>query len=108
VDTGIHFYQWSRERSIQYCREHTGLEDHEIEMEVDRYIAMPGQALAYKIGELKILELRDKAREMLGPGFDIRDFHDRLLENGALPLHILEKVMNEWMERKQFKNDKSK
>jgi uncharacterized protein (DUF885 family) len=108
VDTGIHFYQWSRERSIQYCREHTGLEDHEIEMEVDRYIAMPGQALAYKIGELKILELREKAREMLGSGFNIRDFHDRLLENGALPLHILEKSMNEWMERKQFKNDKSK
>lgn len=99
VDTGIHVYQWSRDRSIQYCREHTGLEDHEIGVEVDRYIAMPGQALAYKIGELKILELREKAREILGSGFDIKDFHDRLLENGALPLHILEKTMNEWMEK---------
>ncbi|TNF55807.1 DUF885 domain-containing protein [bacterium] len=99
VDTGLHFYQWSRDRSIRYCREHTGLEDHEIEVEVDRYIAMPGQALAYKIGELKILELRKKARELLGSGFNIKDFHDRLLQNGALPLHILENAMNEWMER---------
>jgi uncharacterized protein (DUF885 family) len=108
VDTGIHFYRWSRDRSIQYCREHTGLEDHEIEVEVDRYIAMPGQALAYKIGELKILELRDKAGKALGSGFKIREFHDRLLENGALPLYILEKVLNEWIQREQFKNEKSK
>jgi uncharacterized protein (DUF885 family) len=108
VDTGIHFYRWSRDRSIQYCREHTGLEDHEIEVEVDRYIAMPGQALAYKIGELKILELREKAGKALGLGFKIREFHDRLLENGALPLYILEKVLNEWIQREQFKNEKSK
>jgi uncharacterized protein (DUF885 family) len=100
VDTGIHFFQWSRDQSIQYCREHTGLEDHEIAVEIDRYIAMPGQALAYKMGELKILELRDEAREMLGSAFHISEFHDRLLENGALPLSVLKEVMKRWMKGK--------
>ncbi len=97
VDTGLHFYKWNRDETIRYCKENTGLEDHEIEVEVDRYIAMPGQALAYKTGELKIVELREKARNVLGSGFDIKEFHDRLLENGALPLYILEIVMNEWI-----------
>lgn len=97
VDTGIHFFRWSRDEAIRYCRENSGEEEHEISVEVDRYIAMPGQALAYKIGELKILELREKAKEVLGSGFDIREFHDRLLENGALPLHALESIMNAWM-----------
>jgi uncharacterized protein (DUF885 family) len=97
VDTGLHFYKWSRDESIQYCRETTGLEDHEIEVEIDRYIAIPGQALSYKIGELKILELREKAVNVRGSKFNIKDFHDRLLENGALPLYALETVMNEWM-----------
>ncbi|MEN8261937.1 MAG: DUF885 domain-containing protein [Nitrospirota bacterium] len=94
VDTGLHFYKWSRSEAINYCKENSGLEDHEIAVEVDRYIAMPGQALAYKIGELKILELREKSKEALGPEFDIKKFHDRLLENGALPLYLLEDVMN--------------
>jgi len=97
VDTGIHFYKWSRDEAIKYCMENSGEESHEIEVEVDRYIAMPGQALAYKIGELKILEIREKAKKALGPKFDIREFHDRLLEHGALPLNILEDVMNQWM-----------
>lgn len=97
VDTGLHFYKWSRDKSIKYCKENTGLAEHEIEVEIDRYIAMPGQALAYKMGELKILELRKKARETLGSKFDIKEFHDRLLENGALPLYVLERVMNQWM-----------
>jgi len=97
VDTGLHFYKWTRGQTIEYCRENTGLEDHEIEVEVDRYIAMPGQALAYKIGELKILELRERARNARGDQFEIREFHDRLLEKGALPLDILERVMEEWM-----------
>ena len=97
VDTGLHFYKWSRDESIQFCRETTGLEDHEIEVEIDRYIAIPGQALSYKIGELKILELREKAVNVRGSKFNIKDFHDRLLENGALPLYALETVMNEWM-----------
>jgi uncharacterized protein (DUF885 family) len=98
VDTGLHFYKWTRDETITYCKENTGLEDHEIAVEVDRYIAMPGQALAYKTGELKILELRERAKEVLGPKFNIREFHDRLLEQGALPLNVLEGMMNEWME----------
>ena len=96
VDTGLHFYKWSRDEAIKYCMENSGEETHEIEVEVDRYIAMPGQALAYKIGELKILEIREKAKKTLGPKFEIRKFHDRLLEHGALPLNILEDVMNQW------------
>jgi len=94
VDTGIHFFKWGRDEAIRYCMENSGEDEHEIEVEVDRYIAMPGQALAYKIGELKILELREKARKALGPKFDIRAFHDRLLENGAPPLYSLEHIMN--------------
>jgi uncharacterized protein (DUF885 family) len=97
VDTGLHFYQWSRDESIKYCKENTGLEEHEIEVEIDRYIAMPGQALAYKMGELKILEMREKARETLDSKFNIKEFHDRLLEHGALPLDVLENVVNEWL-----------
>ncbi len=97
VDTGMHCFTWSREQSIEYCREHTGLEEHEIAVEVDRYIAMPGQALAYKIGELKFLALRSAAENMFGPRFDIRRFHDRLLENGALPLRTIENFINDWI-----------
>lgn len=97
IDTGIHFYKWSRNECIKYCRELIGLEDHEIEVEVDRYIVLPGQALAYKIGELQILKLREKAEKIFGSKFDIKEFHDRLLENGGLPLYILETIMNEWM-----------
>jgi len=100
VDTGLHFYKWGREETIHYCKENTGLEEREIEVEVDRYIAMPGQALAYKTGELKIMELREKAETYLGPAFDIKEFHDRLLEHGALPLYILDSMMKAWMEGK--------
>lgn len=99
VDTGIHYYKWSRDEAVEYCRENSGEDDHEIEVEVDRYITMPGQALAYKVGELKILELRDKAKRVLGQAFDIKEFHDRLLEHGALPLYTLEDIMNKWMKK---------
>jgi len=99
VDTGLHFYKWSREETIHYCKENTGLEENEIEVEVDRYIAMPGQALAYKTGELKIVELREEAEKSLGKEFDIKEFHDRLLENGALPLYILDTLIKEWIEK---------
>ena len=97
VDTGLHYYKWTREEAIAYCIENSGEEEHEIEVEVDRYIAMPGQALAYKIGELRILDLREKAKNALASDFNIKDFHDRLLEKGALPLYELERVMTEWM-----------
>jgi uncharacterized protein (DUF885 family) len=98
VDTGIHHYKWSRDDAVKYCLENSGEDAHEIEVEVDRYIAMPGQALAYKIGELKILELRGKVMDFFGSNFDIKKFHDRLLENGALPLFELETVMKKSME----------
>jgi len=97
VDTGIHYYKWGRDDAIKYCLENSGEEQHEIEVEVDRYIAIPGQALAYKIGELKILELREKAIKYFGSNFNIKKFHDRLLENGALPLFDLETFMEKWM-----------
>lgn len=90
VDTGIHAFGWSREQARAYLRDHTALSEHEIETEVDRYIAWPGQALAYKIGELAILELRARAEHALGPRFDIRRFHDVLLAGGSLPLDVLE------------------
>jgi uncharacterized protein (DUF885 family) len=99
VDTGIHYFKWRREEAIQYCRENTGLEEHEIEVEIDRYIAIPGQALAYKTGELKILQLRERAKKAFGSKFDIRDFHDRLLEEGALPLYALEDHIERWIKR---------
>jgi uncharacterized protein (DUF885 family) len=90
VDTGIHAFGWSREQARAYLRDHTALSEHEIETEVDRYIAWPGQALAYKIGELAILALRARAERALGPRFDIRRFHDVILAGGSLPLAVLE------------------
>ena len=97
VDTGIHGMGWSRQQAIDYMTEHTANSRLDIESEVDRYIAWPGQALSYKIGELKIKELRKKAEESLGGKFDIKKFHDHLLVNGALPLPILEKVVEKWI-----------
>jgi uncharacterized protein (DUF885 family) len=96
VDTGLHRKRWTRSQAVQYCIENSGEDLHEIEVEIDRYIAMPAQALAYKTGELKILELRERARHSFGPRFSIAAFHDRLLEKGALPLHVLEQVMDAW------------
>jgi uncharacterized protein (DUF885 family) len=93
VDTGIHAFGWSREQARAYLRDHTALSEHEIETEVDRYIAWPGQALAYKVGELAILELRARAEHELGPRFDIRRFHDAVLAAGSLPLDVLEGVV---------------
>jgi prolyl oligopeptidase len=98
VDPGIHHLGWTRQQAIDFMRENTGLSDLNIESEVDRYIAWPGQATAYKIGQLKILELRARAQETLGPRFDRRAFHDALLSDGALPLDLLEQKMTRWIE----------
>lgn len=98
VDPGIHYMGWTREQAIQFMRENTGLSDLNIESEVDRYIAWPGQATAYKIGQLSILQLRAMAEEQLGPGFSLLAFHDELLSDGALPLDLLEKKMRRWVE----------
>lgn len=97
IDPGIHYMGWTREQAIAFMRENTGLSDLNIESEIDRYIAWPGQATAYKIGQLQILELRAKAEQELGPRFDIRAFHDELLSDGALPLELLRTKMNRWI-----------
>jgi uncharacterized protein (DUF885 family) len=97
VDTGIHRKHWTREQAIAYMREKTGLAESEVVSEVERYFVDPGQALAYKIGMLKILELRARAQAKLGPAFDIRKFHAIVLGNGALPLSLLEKQVDTWI-----------
>jgi len=97
VDTGIHTKGWTRQQAMDYLASHTALPLHEVETETDRYISWPGQALAYKTGELKIRELRAKAEKELGTGFDIRDFHDAVLRNGSVPLPVLEEAVNRYI-----------
>ena len=98
VDTGIHYQGWTRKQAIDYMIENTSLSRHNIVAEVDRYIAWPGQALAYKMGELKIRELRQRASQQLGAHFDIREFHDEVLRHGAVPLPILESNIETFIE----------
>jgi uncharacterized protein (DUF885 family) len=102
VDTGIHHKRWTRERAIQFFLENTALSELNIASEVDRYIAWPGQALAYKIGQLKISELRTRGEKALGPRFDIRKFHDELLGDGALALDVLESKMESWIAKESM------
>ena len=90
VDTGFHFKGWSRDDVVQFFRDHSAMDEVDIQNETDRYMVWPGQALAYKIGQLKILELRHRAEEALGEDFDVRAFHDEVLGGGALPLDVLE------------------
>ena len=97
VDTGIHRKHWTRQQAIDYMKANTGMEESKVVTEIERYIVNPGQACAYKVGQLKILELRERARQRLGPRFDIRRFHDVVLENGSLPLGLLERVVDDWV-----------
>ena len=97
VDTGMHYKDWSREDAINLFIENSAKSILDIENEVDRYIAWPGQALAYKIGQLKILELRERAEKELGDKYDIKDFHDEVLKRGSLPLDLLEYYIDEWI-----------
>jgi len=99
VDTGLHAKDWSREQAIDYMVNTTGLARGEVTSEVERYMADPGQACAYKVGELKILALRAKARAALGARFDLKDFHAVVLENGGVPLTLLEQLVDEWIAR---------
>jgi len=98
VDTGMHSKGWTRQEAIDYMAQNTGLSIKNISNEVDRYITWPGQALAYKMGELKIRELRTRSEQTLGEKFDLRLFHDAVLENGALPLSVLEEKIDAWIE----------
>ena len=101
VDTGIHYKGWTRQQAIDFFKDNAAKTEHDIVNEIDRYIVMPGQALAYKIGQLKILSLRASAEAALGDDFDVRDFHDALLGAGALPLDILQQRMDAWIAAQQ-------
>jgi uncharacterized protein (DUF885 family) len=97
VDTGVHAQGWTREQAQQYLHDNTALSDHEIETEVDRYISWPGQALSYYLGEMAILKARHKAEAALGAKFNLRAFHDAVLETGSVPLPVLEKHIDDWI-----------
>jgi uncharacterized protein (DUF885 family) len=97
VDTGIHAKGWTEEEAVDYFLANSSLAEGAIRSEVQRYIVWPGQATSYKIGMMKILELREKAQAELGDRFDIKDFHDTVLGGGALPLEILERRVNDWI-----------
>jgi uncharacterized protein (DUF885 family) len=97
VDTGMHSMAWTREQAIQFFKDNTGKTDQDITVEVDRYIVWPGQALAYKLGQLKIRELRTKAEKHLGSNFDVRKFHDAILQQGSVPLDVLEAHTTHWL-----------
>ncbi|NMP30342.1 DUF885 domain-containing protein [Thalassotalea sp. M1531] len=98
VDTGIHAKRWTREQAIDYMKANTGMAQSDVVSEIERYIVMPGQATAYKVGMMKILELRERAKSVLGDRFDLRDFHDVVLKNGAVPLDILERLVEQYIE----------
>jgi uncharacterized protein (DUF885 family) len=100
VDTGMHAKGWTRQQAIDYLRENTPMSHLEIDSEIDRYIAYPGQALSYMVGRLEIQRLRAYAEEALGDRFDIRAFHDVVLGNGSLPLAVLADVVNDWVSRR--------
>jgi uncharacterized protein (DUF885 family) len=97
VDTGVHSQHWTRQQMVDYFHEHSAIDETNIQAEVDRYIAWPGQALGYKMGQLKLLELRDRAKTALGPKFDIRAFHDEVLDSGALPLDVMDHRVDAWI-----------
>jgi uncharacterized protein (DUF885 family) len=101
VDTGMHSMGWTRQQAIDFFRENTSKTDQDITVEVDRYIVWPGQALAYKIGQMKIRELRTRAEKELGSRFDVRAFHDAILEQGGVPLDVLEAHMDAWLRAKE-------
>ncbi len=97
VDTGVHSHHWTRQQMVDYFHDHSAMDETNVQSEVDRYIAWPGQALGYKMGQLKILELRDRTKTALGPKFDLKAFHDVVLDSGALPMDVLEKQVDAWI-----------
>ena len=101
VDTGVHSQHWTRAQMVDYFHAHTGLDDLTVQTEVDRYIAWPGQALAYMTGQMEILKLREDAQQALGARFDLRAFHDEILNAGALPLDLLQERVEAWIATQQ-------
>ena len=106
VDTGVHSQHWTRQQMVDFFHEHSNIDEPSVEAEVDRYIAWPSQALAYKVGQLKILELRDRAKQELGDRFDIRAFHDEVLDSGALPLDVLSDRVDAWIAQQKAAGEK--
>jgi uncharacterized protein (DUF885 family) len=104
VDTGVHSKHWTRQQMIDFFHEHTAVPEAEVQAETDRYIAWPAQALGYKIGQLKILELRSKAKQALGDRFDLKGFHDQVIDSGALPLDLLEQRIDSWIAQQKSKS----
>ena len=100
VDTGIHYKKWTREKAMEYMKETTGMSDTEVRVEIERYIVWPAQATSYKMGMLQILELRDKAKNEMGDKFDLKQFHSIVLDQGIVPLFILEDLIDEWIKSK--------
>jgi uncharacterized protein (DUF885 family) len=104
VDTGVHSQHWTRQQMVDFFHEHTAVPEAEVQAETDRYIAWPAQALGYKIGQLKILELRSKAKQALGDRFDLKGFHDQVIDSGALPLDLLEQRIDSWIAQQKSKS----
>lgn len=97
VDTGVHYKHWTRQQMVDFFHEHSSLEEPDVQAETDRYIAWPGQALAYKLGQLEILKLRTLAEKELGPQYDIRSFHDEILNGGSLPMDVMDARVTAWI-----------
>jgi len=108
VDTGLHSQRWTRGEAIAYMTDHTGEPEKDVVIEVERYVVWPGQACGYMIGQLEILKLRDRARDKLGPKFDLREFHDTILESGALPMPLLDRVVDSWIKERIIANQVGK
>jgi uncharacterized protein (DUF885 family) len=101
VDTGLHDKGWTREQVIKYMRDNSAVSETDAIAEAERYMAIPGQALAYKVGQLKIRELRTRASNELGEKFDVREFHDQVLKDGSLPMSVLEAKIDRWIASKK-------
>jgi uncharacterized protein (DUF885 family) len=104
IDVGLHARGWTRDQSVKYLAEHTALSLHEVNTEINRYMAWPGQALAYKTGELRIKALRKKAQEELGEKFDVRSFHDTILSEGTVTMEILERLVEHYVADRKTRN----
>jgi uncharacterized protein (DUF885 family) len=104
VDTGMHHKRWTREEGMTYMKETTGMSDTEVRVEIERYIVWPGQATSYKMGMLKILELRKRAQEAMGDNFDLKDFHSIVLDQGIVPLFVLEGLIDKWIQEEKQKS----